>query len=120
MSLFITAYKRRTATFEVTILDSAGNNVIIAATDVIRVKVGRNLEVPVLDLDSIAATTNGSTVSAANPTTIRFDQEDINFAPGVLDIEVGIVDDSDSDAFKHAEEGVFNLISTQAGDIGLT
>lgn len=120
MALFLTAHKRRTFSFQVTVLDSAGVASVFASGDVMRVKIGRNLAVPVLDLDSAAASANGSTVSAANPTTIRLDQDDIDITPGILDIEVGIVDDSDSDALKHAEKGVFNLVGTQAGDIALT
>lgn len=118
--MFLTAYRKRTCTVTVTVTQSDGSAVTFASGDVMRVKIGRAGHAPILDLDSANATSNGSSVSAANPTTLRLDQDDLDITPGVYDIEVAIVDDSDSDAIKHGELGVFNLLDVPLGDIGLT
>ena len=117
MSILITAYRKRTCSFTVTVNDANGD-VVVFSGDVMRIKIGRKGSTPILDLDSVAASANGSTVSAANPTTVRLDQDDLDITPGILDFEGGIVDDQDSDAFKHAEDGVIAIHETMTGDIG--
>ena len=118
--MFVTAFKKRNCYETITINDANGIAVVLAATDQIRIKVGRAGKAPILDLDSIAASGNGSTVARANPCTVRFDQNDLNFSPGTYDIEASVVDDSDGDAIKHADKGVLVLHNTQLGDVGLT
>ena len=105
-----------------TITDADSNNVTIGAGDVVRVKIGRAGSTPILDLDSAAASANGSTVAAANPCNVYIAATDLNrtlFTPGVYDLEVGVVDDSDNDKFKFAGHHVFVLTDTQLGDVGL-
>ena len=119
MSIFITAYRKRTCTFQVTANDADGTATTFL-NDVMRIKIGRDGSAPLLDLDSVVASANGSTVSAANPTTVRLDQDDLDITPGILEFEVGIVDDQDSDAFKHVEKGSIALHPTQTGDIATT
>jgi hypothetical protein len=106
----------------VTVNGSDRNPVIFGGGDVFRVKVfrGGDQDTPVLDIDSVAATPNGSVCSAANPSNVRLDQEDLRFDLGIYEVEVTIVDDSDDDAIKHAEMGVFSLSGTPEGDIGLS
>ena len=118
--MFLTSYQSRSCTFTITVNDADGVAVVFVTGDVMRVKIGRNGDTPVLDFDSVAAGAGGSTVSSANPTTLVLDQDDMDIAPGVYDIEVSIVDDSDQDRIKHAEKGVLVVHQTQAGDIGLT
>jgi len=118
--MFINAYKKRACNETVTIKDSAGATVVLAGTDQIRLKIGRSGETPILDLSSNAASSGGSTVARANPCAIRLDQSDLDVSSGVYDIEIAVVDDSDSDAIKHADKGVFVLHATQLGSVSLT
>ena len=117
--MYIVTYKKRAGCETITITDNAGNNVALAATDQIRLKIGRAGEAPILDLSSNAPSSNGSTVAKANPCAVRLDQEDLDFSPGVYDVEVSVVDDSDSDAIKHANKGSFILHNTQLGSVSL-
>jgi len=96
----------------------------LAGTDVVRFKVGRGNAAPVLDLDSVAATANGSVVTIDGTKTgytVRFAQADLDgLEPGSYDCEVSVVDDSESapvDAIRVIERGVLHLIDTQGGDI---
>lgn len=105
-----------------TITDADGNNVTIGAGDVVRVKIGRSGEAPILDLSSKANTVNGSSVSAANPSAVVIRAADLNrtsFHPGVYDLEVAVVDDSDDDKIKFAGHHVFVLTDTQQGSVGV-
>lgn len=121
MTMLVTARRGRTSSHQFTITDAAGSNVSIAAADVLRVKVGHDLETPLLDFDSAQPSSNGSTVSRANPCTLRLDQTDLNtLQPGTYSIEVAVVDNSDQGDIKHAERGVLTLESSQLGDVGLT
>ena len=104
----------------------------LAATDVVRCKIIRSGTVA-LDLDSVAATSNGSGVtidevgdgSATHcSVTVRLAQGDTSGLQGIYDVIVGVVDDSETapaDAFKVAERGVL-AVSTPAitGDVGKT
>lgn len=119
--MLLTAYRGRWKCFTLTVTDANGANVVFAAGDVIRVKIGRSRgDVPVLDMDSAAASANGSTLTAANPTTFNLVPADATlFTAGSYDIEVAIVDDTDSDYIKHAITGVFVVHDTQLGDVGL-
>ena len=116
MSIFISHYRRRTAAYEITITDADGVAVTFAAGDKVRVKIGRNGETPLLDLSSAAASANGSTLTAANPTQLYLAQGDAAATAGVYDIEASIVDSSDS-KIKHAETGVFVLHDTPLGGV---
>ena len=121
MSLFVTAYKKRTQTFTVTITDEDGDNVVLDAGDQVRIKIGRSGKTPIVDLVSPSANGNGTTVSRANPSTVRFGQADADlFKPGVYDIEAAIVDDDDNDAIKHADNGIFVMHRVPLGSVGLT
>ncbi len=123
MALFLNAYQNRSCSMTVTITQSDGTNVTFSSGDVFRLKIGRgDGAAPLIELDSNAATTNGSTASAANPSTVVLDQDDLNLAdmpPGIYEVEANIVDDSDQDRIKHADHGVLVLHKTQAGDVAL-
>jgi len=121
MGLSFTHYRNRTARFLITVTDADGDNVVLASGDVVRVKIGRGNATPLLDLDSAAATANGSSLTAANPSTLLLVAEDSDLTPGIYDIEVAIVDASDgSGRIKHAESGTFIIHDTPGGDTGLT
>jgi len=112
----------RTCDRAFTITDAAGDNVVIASGDVVRIKIGRNGETPIIDLDSNSPTVNGSSCTAANPSTVRLHQDDLNrtdFKPGIYTIEVLVIDDSDSDIAKHAGNHVLVLEDTQQGSVAV-
>lgn len=116
MSVFITAYRRRTAVFDITVTEADGTAVVLVTGDAVRLKIGRAGAVPLLDLTSDAASANGSTLTAANPTRLYLAQGDATAAPGVYDVEVAIVDASDG-RIKHADSGVFALHETPLGGV---
>jgi len=117
----------RTVDFTVPIYESDGSTaIVLAATDVVRVKIGRR-ETVSLDLDSVAATENGSvvTVDETNPAsvTVRLAQADTIGLDGAYDCEVSVVDDSEespADAIKCAEKGVIHFLPSMSGDVGKT
>ena len=116
MSVFMTAYRRRTASFDVTITEADGTAVVLTVGDAIRLKIGRAGSVPLLDLTSDAPSANGSTLTAANPTRLYLTQADATASPGVYDVEVSVVDASDG-KIKHADSGVFALHETPLGGV---
>lgn len=116
MSVFMTAYRRRTGVFDITITEADGSLVELVAGDKIRVKIGRSGAVPLLDLSSDAPSANGSTLTAANPTRLYLTGDDATAYPGVYDAEVSVVDASDG-KIKHADTGVFVLHETPLGGL---
>ena len=131
MSFEIKAYANRTVDFTVTLKTNSGGYLQLQASDVVRVKVGRVGTVE-LDLDSAAASANGSSVtvdevgdgSATHASvTVRLAQGDLDGMQGTYDISVSVCDDSETspvNAIKCAEVGVLSVIPTMNGDIGLT
>jgi len=120
MALNLTIYRKRTCIRTITVTESDGSNTAFASGDVFRFKIGRAGETPLLDLDSVAATANGSSCSAANPSTLYLDRRDLTMPAGIYDCEALIVDDSDRDAPKQAETGVITILPVQEGDVGLS
>jgi len=119
----ITAYAGRYRRFTVTITDENGATVAFQAGDVVRVKIGRPGRAPLLDLDSVAASSNGSTVSAANPATVKIRAADLVagvIKPGAYTFEVLLVDANDSEQPKAAINGTFHVLPSPGGDTGLT
>jgi hypothetical protein len=112
----------RTCDRAFTITDAADVDVVLASGDTVRVKVGRQGQTPIIDLDSNAPTANGSSCTAANPSTVRLHQDDLNrtdFVPGVYTLEVLVIDDSDSDIAKHAGNHVLILEDTPQGSVAV-
>ena len=128
MAFEIKAHANRTQDFTIALFENDGSTTLtLAATDVVRVKIGRAGDTPLLDVDSIAATANGSvvTVDTLNPAsvTLRLAQADTLTLKGTYDIEVNVVDDSETDpadAIKAAEYGSLSVIASQSGDVGKT
>lgn len=116
MALFSTIYQQRTADEVVTFYDADGNEIAMAGSDKVRIKIGIPGRTPVLDIVSGTPTANGSTASAANPSDVHFDQSDTNTTPGVYEIEASIVDGG-TGKIKHAESGVLQIIETQDGGV---
>ena len=114
MSFEVKAYANRTVDFTVTLKTNSGGYLQLQAGDVVRVKIGRVGTVG-LDLDSAAASANGSSVTVAQlgdgsathaSVTVRLAQGDLNGMQGTYDVEALVVDDSETtpaDSIKAAE-----------------
>lgn len=124
MSFENIAYAGRTTDFTVLLYEDDGSTALVLANaDVVRVKIGRAGSV-VLDLDSAADTANGSGVTVDNRSaaqvTVRLAQGDTSAMQGTYDVEVLVVDASDSDLIKTCEYGCMHILPSQSGDTGLT
>ena len=116
----ITLWRGRDCDFTVTIMESDGSAYSYVASDVIRIKVGREGSVPILDLSSKAASANSSTVSAANPCALLLRAADVDLlARGFYEFEISVVDDSDSDRIKHVQSHVVLVQETQKGSVSV-
>lgn len=119
MTIDITHYRHRTCEWDLTVSDADGDAVTLYSGDKVRLKIWRQQDRKLmLDLISGTPTTNGSSVTAANPTRFKLVQTDVDWTPGVYDLEVLITDASDSDLVRHADGGVFVLNDTPGGSIG--
>ena len=115
--IFVAADRLRKSTHEILIGEADGDDSSIAADDNVRIKIGRQGQTPLLEIESDAATANGSQCTATNPTVLTLAADDLSFQAGIYDIEATIVDTSDSDAPKKADNGIFHLRETLAGDV---
>ena len=113
--LQVVADRNRKNVFEITIGEADGDDVVVAAGDNIRVKIGRGNQTPLLEVQSDIATANGSVCTLANPTEVTLAAADLTFQAGLYDIEALIVDASESDAPKKAERGIFHLRESMGG-----
>jgi hypothetical protein len=124
-------YRNRTRDFTVPITEADGSTPVeLAEADVVRLKIGTNGTVPLLDLSSIEETVNHSSIvftPGSGTCTVRLAQADIEAicaaAPGQMafDCELDVVDASETapvDAIKLAEIGVVFIHPTQTGEIG--
>lgn len=131
MSFEVKAYANRTFDFTIALKTKSGGYLQLQAGDVVRVKIGRVGTVE-LDLDSVAATSNGSLVtvdelgdgSATHASvTVRLAQGDLTGMQGSYDVEALVVDDSETnpaDAIKAAEYGCLHVLPSMDGDVGKT
>ena len=130
MSFEIVLYRNRTRHFSAAIKDKDGAEIVIAASDVLRLKVGRGTAAPDLDIDSVGQQpSDGSIITiddagVSGNYTIKFAQVDTNaLTAGTYDAELIHVDDSETipdDAAKIVEVGVIHVLDQMAGDIGLS
>jgi len=116
--------KNRKLIRDITIKDADDGIITPGANDVVRIKVGRRGDAPLLDLDSAAASANGSTVSKNTPSAginrVQIDQVDMNLlAPGIYTFEVSLVDNADAQAIKHVDFQIMIVQAPQLGDIGM-
>lgn len=126
MTFSISTRQNRTREWTVTLFESDGTTeIVLAADDVVRLKVGSNGETPLLDLSNIEASGNGSTITPTVGTgrcNIKIAQADIRTLFGAYDCEILVVDDSENlpgeeKAIKHAEYGVLFVHPSQGGEI---
>lgn len=133
MSFQILSEKGRTVDFAILLFEDDGTtSVTLAATDVVRFKMGRRDGTkPDLDLLSGVVTANGSTVTVdqtgTSPTaqvTVRMAQADTaGLIAGMYDANVLVVDNSETapaNAIKHFESGTVMLQESLGGSIDLT
>ena len=121
----ILAQKKRKLVRDITIKDSASATVSPGVNDTVRIKIGKVGQTPLLDLDSAAASANGSTVAKNTPSTgvnrVSVTQTDMDsLSPGIYSFEVSLVDNADSQAIKHVDHQILMVQGTQSGDVGLT
>jgi len=120
MSLIL-AQKKRKLIRDIVIKDSAGDTITPGTNDVVRIKIGKVRQTPILDLDSAAASTNGSTIVKGTSNRVSIVQADMEkFSGGVYSFEVSLVDNADSQAIKHVDSQILVVQATQLGDVGLT
>lgn len=116
--LYIEADRNRfSGPFTITIGEADGDDAAIASDDVVRFKVGRGNETPLLDIGSDAATTAGSSCTAANPTELELVAADLTFKAAIYDCEVSVWDQSQT-KLKKAEKGIFVLRESMGGNVG--
>jgi uncharacterized protein with beta-barrel porin domain len=116
--LMVVADRRRKSVHQITIGEADGDDVVVAANDNVRIKIGRAGDLtPILEIESDAATANGSVCTAANATELTLFGADLTAPAGIYDIEVAIVDTSDGDKIKKAERGIFVLRESMGGDV---
>lgn len=115
--------KKRKFVRDVTLKDASGATVAPGINDVVRVKVGRTRQAPLLDLDTTAASSNGSTVAKNTPSAgvnrVSIVQADMDLlSPGIYSFEISLVDGSDGDSIKHVDNQILVVQATQLGDVG--
>jgi hypothetical protein len=116
----ITAFKQHHTRYALSILDANAALIPIDTSNVVRVKIGKDNQIPILDINSTAATANGSSVTNVNPLILVIDQDDVTFTPGIYDMELLVMDDATGDSITHIAHGIFVLQATQLGAIAVT
>lgn len=114
--LDLVADRLRFNKFTITIGDASGDDSVVAANDIVRVKIGRLGDTPLLEVESDTATANGSSTTAANPTVLSIEGADLSFPAGIYEVEADILDTSES-KIKKAERGIFQLRESMGGDV---
>lgn len=125
---------RRTKHFAGSLYESDGETgVALAATDAMRFKMGAAGKAPLIDILAGTANANGSLLTITDRTspaayTLRLAAADLTYdedaetgiAPGTYDAEIIVVDDSDSDAVLHVEQGIVHVLPTMIGNVSLS
>ena len=115
--LDLVADRLRFNQWTITIGEADGDDASVAANDIVRAKIGRLGDTPLLEVESDAATANGSTITAANPTTLSIKKADMDIHAGIYEIEVSIYDTSEGQ-IKKAERGIFQVRDSMLGEAG--
>lgn len=109
------AWRRRDAQYAIELQDANGEDIVVDSSNVVVLKIGKDGATPHLDITSVAATANGSTVSNTNPVIARLDKDDLKFAPGLYDVEIVVLDNRSGRVITTVEKGVFILNETMRG-----
>ena len=116
----ILAQKKRKLIRDITIKNAAGTTVTPRVNDTVRIKIGKIGKTPILDLDSSAPSTNGSTIVKGASNRLSMTQADMDLLnPGVYSMEVSLVDNADAQAIKHVDNQILVVQGTQLGAVGL-
>lgn len=116
----ILLYRRRQKELSITIYAPDDSVVPVNNDDVVRIKIGRAGAAPLLDLDSVAASANGSTVTKANPTSVTLAAADVTLLPpGTYEIEAAIYE-SDDGKIRGTRPGIVHIVDTMSGEVGAT
>lgn len=116
MALYLTADRDRYNEWSIIIGDTAGGDAVIAANDIVYARIGRTGDELLFQVGSDADTAEGSSITSANPTTLKIAAEDIEFKAGIYDIEICIMDTSEG-KMKKAERGVFVLRDSMGSEV---
>lgn len=120
MSLIV-GHKSRKLTYNLIMLDAAGDTITPSGSDVVRVKIGIRGSAPLLDLDTLGATDNGSIVDKNTPISgtqqLNIESGDMDMPHGTYTLEM-LLYDADDSAIKHVDHQVFVVLNTMTGDIG--
>jgi hypothetical protein len=123
MARFLITHRgKRTRDYTISLFESDGTTAFNLATgDVVLIKIGRNSDEPDLELDSSAATANGSSLSfvvGSNVVSMRIAEGDVaSLRTGAYECEAVVVDKSEvaGQKVKHAQLGTFFLHPAQQG-----
>lgn len=113
MGLNIVAYRNRKCVRTLTISESDGTASTIEGSDTVIARISRGGGTPLLTVSSAAATANGSSLTAANPSTLTLAAGDMALTPGQYDIDLLVKDLSEANAEKAVERGVLTVLETQ-------
>ena len=109
MSLILTN-QGRGVSYDVVILDAAGDAITPTDSDKVRAIIGREGETPKLTVTSGTITSNGSSFTKGATNRLRLDASDLEFSPGVYTMFVDFFDASDANEWKLAERQVMILL----------
>ncbi len=109
MSLILTN-QGRGVSYDVVILDTAGDTITPTDSDLVRAIIGREGETPKLTVTSGSDTANGSSFTKGATNRLRLDGADLSFPPGVYTMYVDFFDASDANEWKLAERQCFFLL----------
>lgn len=118
MSFLITARNSRAREWDFTIYEDDGTTeIVLAADDIVRVKIGANGAVPVLDLSSIDPAEVTFTTDSGDCVLMLTEAQVAALGVGAHDMEVNVYDESE-DKLKNASYGVLFVHPTMLGDVG--
>ena len=126
MSFQITVARGRSVDYSGVLYESDESTAVTPASgSKVRFKAGRrNGATPALDIDSVAATANGSVMTLDVDTgayTLKIDQNDTrDLVPGVYEAEIALVDVGDGNRIKTAEFGTLQILESLDGDLSIT
>jgi len=110
--VFLAFYENKTSKSSITIDFPSGTRVPITSSEYLRLKIGIEGEVPVIDLNDTQVTANGSYITKTNPMHFELNQDDANFPPGVYDMQIAVLDQLDANEITLVARGVFILLES--------
>lgn len=128
MPIQLTAHINRTIIFAGSLKTAAGLPAALASQDVLRIKIGRPNQQPILDLSTGAPSANGSTLivtslgDADNAATFQLRlvaADTMLFSQSGFTVEVLLVDSSDDFATKEIDRGTITFQATMTGAVGV-